>query len=113
MLVRRSCRDTPKDEPMTNTNTPDDLPSLDEFRQKLAHVDREFADARRYLSTLCAARHLAYGARRAEAKSLKALHHCDQLGCGWASLGAAAASSRLFGGCVVRRSLPLDDLAVG
>ena len=32
------------------TDMPDDLPSPDEFRQKAAHVDREFADARRYLS---------------------------------------------------------------
>ncbi len=67
------------------TDTPDDLPSPDEFRKKMAQVDREFADARRYLSALCAARHLAYGARRAEAESLKALHDCDQLGCGWAA----------------------------
>ncbi|WP_193047246.1 hypothetical protein [Mycolicibacterium baixiangningiae] len=34
------------------TGTPDDLPSPDEFRRKMAHVDREFADARRYLSAL-------------------------------------------------------------
>lgn len=33
------------------THTPD-LPSPDEFRRKLAHLDREFADARRYLSAL-------------------------------------------------------------
>lgn len=32
----------------------DDLPSPDDFRRKVAHVDREFADARRYLSALCA-----------------------------------------------------------
>jgi hypothetical protein len=31
------------------TDTPEDLPSPDEFRRKMAHVDREFADARRYL----------------------------------------------------------------
>jgi hypothetical protein len=36
------------------TDTPEGLPSLDEFRRKLAHVDREFADARRYLSALSA-----------------------------------------------------------
>lgn len=36
------------------TTTPADLPSPDDFRRKLAHVDREFADARRYLSALCA-----------------------------------------------------------
>ena len=32
------------------THTPDDLPSPDEFRRKMPHVDQEFADARRYLS---------------------------------------------------------------
>jgi hypothetical protein len=36
------------------TDTPDDLPSPDEFRKKVAYVDQEFADARRYLSALCA-----------------------------------------------------------
>ena len=35
-------------------DTPEDLPSLDEVRRKMAHVDREFADARRYLSALSA-----------------------------------------------------------
>lgn len=34
------------------TELPDDLPSPHEFRKKMAHVDREFADARRYLSAL-------------------------------------------------------------
>lgn len=34
------------------TRTPEDLPSPYEFRRKLAHLDREFADARRYLSRL-------------------------------------------------------------
>jgi hypothetical protein len=33
-------------EPMTDT--PDDLPSPDEYLRKMAHVDPEFADARRY-----------------------------------------------------------------
>ena len=28
-------------------DTPDDLPSPDEYLRKMAHVDREFADARR------------------------------------------------------------------
>lgn len=32
------------------THAPDHLPSPDDFRRKSAHVDREFADARRYLS---------------------------------------------------------------
>lgn len=39
-------------EEMSMTESPDDLPSLHEFRKKNAHVDREFADARRYLSAL-------------------------------------------------------------
>ena len=48
------------------TDTPDDLPSPDEFRRKMAHVDREFADARRYLSALCAEDNQALGALMAE-----------------------------------------------
>ncbi len=48
------------------THTPQDLPSPDEFRRKLAHVDREFADARRYLSALCAEDNQALGALMAE-----------------------------------------------
>ena len=36
------------------TTTPAELPSPDEFRKKLPNVDREFADARRYLSALSA-----------------------------------------------------------
>ena len=51
------------------THTPEDLPSPDEFRRKLAHVDREFADARRYLSALCAEDNQALGALMAE------IHH--------------------------------------
>ncbi|WP_123025656.1 hypothetical protein [Mycolicibacterium stellerae] len=35
-------------------DSPDDLASPDVFRRKMAHVDREFADARHYLSALCA-----------------------------------------------------------
>jgi len=42
----------PKEKPMS-TDTPDGLPPVDEFRRKVAHVDREFADARRYLSAMC------------------------------------------------------------
>jgi hypothetical protein len=34
------------------TELPQDLPSPDDFRRKAAHVDREFADARRYLTAL-------------------------------------------------------------
>jgi hypothetical protein len=45
---------------------PDDLPSPDEFRKKMAHVDQEFADARRYLSALCAEDNQALGALMAE-----------------------------------------------
>ena len=48
------------------THTPEDLPSPDEFRRKLAHVDREFADARRYLSALCTEDNQALGALMAE-----------------------------------------------
>ena len=48
------------------TDTPDDLPSPDEFRRKTAHVDREIADARRYLSALCAKDNQALGALMAE-----------------------------------------------
>ena len=36
------------------TDTPDDLPSPDDYLRRMAHVDQEFADARRYLSALCA-----------------------------------------------------------
>ncbi|PRC45696.1 hypothetical protein C6A85_93850 [Mycobacterium sp. ITM-2017-0098] len=34
------------------TDTPHDLPSPDDFRRRMAHLDREFSDARRYLSRL-------------------------------------------------------------
>lgn len=43
------------------TETPDDLPSPNEFRRKMAHLDREFADARRYLSALSAEDNQALG----------------------------------------------------
>ncbi|MGB8386599.1 hypothetical protein [Mycobacterium sp.] len=48
------------------TDMPDDLPSPDEFRRKMAHVDREFVDARRYLSALCAEDNQALGALMVE-----------------------------------------------
>jgi hypothetical protein len=48
------------------TDTPDDLPSPDEYRKKMPHVDQEFADARRYLSALCAEDNQALGALMAE-----------------------------------------------
>jgi hypothetical protein len=51
------------------TDLPEDLPSPDDFRRKLAHVDREFADARRYLSALSADDHEGLSALMAE------IHH--------------------------------------
>jgi len=48
------------------TDTPEDLPSPGEFRREMGHVDREFADARRYLSALCAQDNQALGALMAE-----------------------------------------------
>ncbi|MGO8937732.1 MAG: hypothetical protein ACLQLO_11615, partial [Mycobacterium sp.] len=48
------------------TDTPEDLPSPDEFRRRMPHVDREFADARRYLSALCAEDNQALGALMVE-----------------------------------------------
>ena len=48
------------------TGTPDDLPSPDEYVRRMAHVDEEFADARRYLSALCAEDHQGLGALMAE-----------------------------------------------
>src|ERR1700728_4506066 len=48
------------------TDTPDELPSAVENRSKMAHVDREFADSRRYLSTLCAEGNQALGALMVE-----------------------------------------------
>ena len=51
------------------TDAPDDLPLPDEYLRKMAHVDQEFADARRYLSALCAEDNQALGALMAE------IHH--------------------------------------
>ena len=48
------------------TDIPDNLPSLDEFRSKAGRVDREFADARRYLSALGAGDNEALGALMVE-----------------------------------------------
>jgi hypothetical protein len=48
------------------TDTPDDLPSPVEYRSKMAHVDREFADARRYLSALYGEDNQALGALMVE-----------------------------------------------
>jgi hypothetical protein len=44
------------------TDPPEDLPSPVEIRKKTADADREFADARRYLSALCAEDNEALGA---------------------------------------------------
>lgn len=51
------------------TQTPGDLPSPDEFRRKMAHLDREFADARGYLSRLHAEDYDSLSALMAE------IHH--------------------------------------
>ena len=48
------------------SDMPDDLPSPEEFRKKTAHVDREFADARRYLSALYAEDNQTLGALMVE-----------------------------------------------
>lgn len=48
------------------TDIPGDLPSPDDFRRKAAQVDREFADARRYLSALYAHDNQALGALMVE-----------------------------------------------
>lgn len=50
------------------TRTPD-LPPPGEFRRKMAHLDREFADARRYLSRLHADDNESLGELMAE------IHH--------------------------------------
>src|ERR1700687_895454 len=74
------------------TDTPDDLPSPDEFRRKMAHVDREFADARRYLSALCAEDNQALGALMAEihrsGRALKVLAAMAVLALDFAHLSA-------------------------
>ena len=48
------------------TDIVDFLPSPDEFRSKAGQVDREFADARRYLSALCSGDNDALGALMVE-----------------------------------------------
>src|SRR6185312_263857 len=58
--------DPPPKEKPNMTDMPDDLPSPDEFRVKMAHVDREFADARRYLSALYVEDNHALGALMVE-----------------------------------------------
>lgn len=71
---------------------PDDLPSPDEFRRKLAHVDREFADARRYLSALCAEDNQALGALMVEihrsGRAMKVLAAMAVLALDFANLSA-------------------------
>lgn len=48
------------------TDTPDDRPAPDESPKEMVLVDREFADARRYLSALCAEDNQALGALMVE-----------------------------------------------
>ena len=48
------------------SDMPDVLPSPGAFQKKTSHVDREFADARRYLSALCADDNQALGALMVE-----------------------------------------------
>lgn len=52
-----------------STDPHDGLPSVDDFRRRVAHVDREFADARRYLSALCDEDNHSLGALMAEIHS--------------------------------------------
>ena len=53
------------------TDTPDDLPSPDEYLRKMAHVDREFADARRYLSALMSVSEAASGVEGPRARPIR------------------------------------------
>jgi hypothetical protein len=48
------------------TGTHDDLPAPDEYLTRMAHVDQEFADARRYLLALCTEDHHGLAALMAE-----------------------------------------------
>ena len=57
---------SPSVERESMTNTPGDLPSPVDYKRKPPHVDREFADARRYLSALCANDSRALGALMVE-----------------------------------------------
>ena len=74
------------------SHVPDDLPSPEAFRKKMAHVDREFADARRYLSALCADDNQALGALMAEihrsGRAMNVLAAMAVLALDFAELGA-------------------------
>ena len=74
------------------TDTSDDLPSPDDFRRKAAHVDREFADARRYLRALSADDNQALSAVMAEihrsGRALKVLAAMAVLAVDFAQLSA-------------------------
>jgi len=74
------------------TEMPQDLPSPDDFRRKAAHVDREFADARRYLRALSADDNQALSAVMAEihrsGRALKVLAAMAVLAIDFAQLSA-------------------------
>ena len=74
------------------TYTPEDLPSPDDFRRKAAHVDREFADARRYLTALSAEDNHALSAVMSEihrsGRALKVLAAMAVLALDFAKLSA-------------------------
>jgi hypothetical protein len=74
------------------TESPQDLPSPEDFRRKAAHVDREFADARRYLTALSADDNHALSAVMAEihhsGRALKVLAAMAVLALDFAQLSA-------------------------
>jgi hypothetical protein len=74
------------------TETPQDLPSPEDFRRKAAHVDREFADARRYLRALSADDNQALSAVMSEihrsGRALKVLAAMAVLAVDFAQLSA-------------------------
>jgi len=74
------------------SETPQDLPSPDDFRRKAAHVDREFADARRYLRALSADDNQALSAVMSEihrsGRALKVLAAMAVLAVDFAQLSA-------------------------
>jgi hypothetical protein len=74
------------------TDTSEDLPSPDDFRRKAAHVDREFADARRYLTALSAEDNHALSAVMSEihrsGRALKVLAAMAVLALDFAKLSA-------------------------
>ena len=74
------------------TDTSEDLPSPDDFRRKAAHVDREFSDARRYLTALSAEDNHALSAVMSEihssGRALKVLAAMAVLALDFAKLSA-------------------------